>query len=284
MPRAKLKICRTITAVLLLSGLAGPAMAEDFIGPQTVVIAPGFFDYRASGEYLRDNYPVDAPVLKLSISKPLEIMKYQVSVGDYETCVGENVCEIRLGQGKHDPRLPVTGTSYLDAMTFAKWLSDKTGSRWRLPTDEEWAYAAGSRFFDDAVKIATDEENPSTRWLARYRKYADLALESDPVLKPAGSYGANENGVYDLSGNIWEWTDSCYQRVRMDSKGKVIGSTENCGVKVSAGLHRAYISSFIQDAKGGGCSVGAPPQYLGMRLVREPEPKGIYRILEKLGL
>ena len=46
-------------------------------------------------------------------------------------------------------------------------------------------------------------------------------------------------------------------------------STDNCGVHVLEGLHRAYMSNFIRDGKSGGCAVGTPPEHLGFRLVRD---------------
>ena len=45
--------------------------------------------------------------------------------------------------------------------------------------------------------------------------------------------------------------------------------TNNCGVRVLEGLHRAYMSSFVRDGKSGGCAVGTPPEHLGFRLVRD---------------
>ena len=57
--------------------------------------------------------------------------------------------------------------SYQDARAYAAWLSAKTGEIWRLPSDEEWRAAAGTRARDDALGLAKDAD-PSDRWLARY--------------------------------------------------------------------------------------------------------------------
>ena len=48
--------------------------------------------------------------------------------------------------------------------------------------------------------------------------------------------------------------------------------TDNCGVRVVEGLHRAYMSNFVRDGKSGGCAVGTPPEHLGFRLVRDDSP------------
>ena len=91
---------------------------------------------------------------------------------------------------------------------------------------------------------------------------------ADERLKPLGAFGANEYGVYDLSGNVWEWTDSCFVRYAVGPSG-VEARHDNCGVRVVEGEHRTYITDFIRDARAGGCSVGKPPSHLGVRLVRE---------------
>jgi formylglycine-generating enzyme required for sulfatase activity len=262
-------IYQCATLLLALMSFAH-ARAGEVNAPETVTIDAGFFMYRASGEFLKDNYPIDAPLLHVAFDASFEIMRYQVLAVDYGKCVEEKSCSERLNPGHQDGSLPVTGVSYQDAVDYAQWLSRKTGVTWRLPSDQEWAFAAGSRFVDDAINLESNRDNPAERWLAKYRKNADLGLQSDPVIKASGYYGANENGIYDLSGNVWEWTDSCYVRTRMDGDGKATSETENCGVRIAAGLHRAYLSFFIQDAKGGGCSVGKPPDYLGFRLIREP--------------
>jgi formylglycine-generating enzyme required for sulfatase activity len=258
-----------------------PAAAMAASGPATVTIPAGRFDYRSSGEFLENGYPVDATIEEVVFDKPFEIMRFQVSVGQYEQCVAANACQERLGSGRHPGHLPVTGISFRDASDYALWHSKVTGENWRLPTDKEWAYAAGERFIDDALGVKTDVDNPAQRWIARYSKYAALGSQADPEIKAPGSYGANQFGVHDMSGNIWEWTDTCYSRRRLDGEGALASETENCGVRIAAGRHRAYISFFIQDAKGGGCSVGAPPEYLGFRLVRE-KPAGIKAVLHRI--
>ena len=86
---------------------------------------------------------------------------------------------------------------------------------------------------------------------------------------PIGHFGANENGLLDLSGNIWEWTSTCFVRTALDDAGGAISTNANCGVRVAEGRHRAYVTDFIRDARAGGCAAGVPPNNLGFRLVRE---------------
>ena len=92
---------------------------------------------------------------------------------------------------------------------------------------------------------------------------------ADSGTQPFGSFGANENGLLDIGGNVWEWTSTCFVRSVLNDAGKIISISPNCGVRVAEGQHRSYVTDFIRDARAGGCAVGVPPSNLGFRLVRE---------------
>lgn len=72
---------------------------------------------------------------------------------------------------------------------------------------------------------------------------------------------------------MWEWTATCYLRTAVDEAGATLASTTNCGVRIAAGRHRAYVTDFVRDARAGGCAAGVPPIHLGFRLVREPRSR-----------
>lgn len=224
--------------------------------------------YREPGEFLDGRRPVNGPVAEIVPETPFSIMKSQVTREEYDRCVAAAAC--KAPDGAEDGALPVVGVSHDDAVAYAAWLSARTGARWRLPTDREWALAAGSRYRDDALTEISDPENPSRRWIAVYdAEAANREEEVDPTPRPVGSFGANEHGLVDLAGNVWEWTSTCYVRHRTDPATGTATSVENCGVRIAEGRHRAYVSSFFRDPKAGACSVGAPPANLGVRLVRE---------------
>ena len=192
-----------------------------------------------------------------------------VSGADYQRCVDDGGCRA-LSRGASAPAtVPAVQISWRDADAYAAWLSRKTGEHYRLPTDEEWAFAAGSRFRDDGLPV--DDNDPAQRWLARYEREVEPRLRRDERSRARSArFGANENGLLDIAGNVWEWTSTCFVAHRLDDAGAADGEqSSNCGVRVVEGQHRTYVTDFIRDARAGGCAVGVPPSNLGFRLVRD---------------
>lgn len=253
--------------VVLQTGLIpfrGPLRAE----PAVITIEPGSLAYRQPGEFYRSGFAVDAPKAEETVDHSLTIMKYQVSTLDYDACVADGACPARETTTASRPDMPATGISHDDASAYAKWLSDKTGTLWRLPSDRELAFAAAEDFPDDALGVDADSGNPALRWLADYEREAARKRSRDPDPLPYGSFGENSHGLADFAGNVWEWTSTCNRRVDLTSSGKA-SSVESCGVYIASGKHRAPLSSFIRDPKSGGCAVGVPPDHVGFRLVKD---------------
>lgn len=243
---------------------------------ETVIVAPRTYSYRRSGKYQFRNTQVVAPMVEVVPNGPVEIMKYGVTADRFALCVNAGACRQAKRSQSDVPDAPATNISFYDAQDYAAWLSDETGEEWRLPTDIEWAQAAGSQFVDDVVDGARGENDPSALWLSAYTKNAELRAAADPIVKAQGFYGENEFGVADMHSNVWEWTSTCYNRTTLDAKGAVVSVVENCGVRAVEGAHRAYVSGFIRDPKGGGCSAGVPPDHLGFRLVKEAHVRSLF--------
>jgi formylglycine-generating enzyme required for sulfatase activity len=260
--------------LLAVAGLAGPltftagsrvdVTPDD--QPAVVALQPGTARYRVAGDFTRAGKPAEAPLVTVRIPRALSIMRHQVSSADYQRCAAEGACRALPVDVAIAPDRPAVQVSFRDAEAYAGWLSRHTGETWRLPTDEEWAYAAGSRWRDDGLPV--DPDDPAQRWLARYEREASQKSASvDDATRPFGTFGINELGLSDVAGNVWEWTATCFVRTALGESGK---DTANCGVRVVEGQHRAYVSDFIRDARAGGCAAGVPPANLGFRLVREP--------------
>ena len=266
-------------AAACVAGLAGPlavapllpdaGLRGDAGGTEQAIVEvrAGNMAYRVAGDFTRNGKQAAAPLRQITFEKPLHIMKHQVSSADYRACVDAGACRaLERGVAVAADR-PAVQVSWHDANTYAHWLSARTGETYRLPTDEEWAFAASSRFKDDGLPV--DDDDPSKRWIARYERESGRKADGSEV-RAFGSFGVNENGLADLAGNVWEWTSTCFTRHRLDDAGESVSAKANCGVRVVEGQHRSYVTDFIRDARAGGCAVGVPPDNLGFRLVREP--------------
>ena len=171
--------------------------------------------------------------------------------------------------------------SWHDANGYAQWLSRKTGETWRLPTDEEWAFAAGSKFKDDGVAI--DENDPSKRWIARYEREADRApSDAGHATRSAASAptktACRTSAATSGNGRPPVSSATCSTMPARSSR-----RSPNCGVRVVEGQHRAYVTDFIRDAKAGGCAVGVPPDNLGFRLVVERDKwPGVQQLVSRM--
>ncbi len=239
-------------------------------GPEVVVIPAGPYSYRPAGEFRSGNRMVDAPQESRVATRPLRIMKFHVTQDDYARCVAARACSATSGAASETASgaFAQVNVSYNDAAGYAQWLSAQTGQNWRLPTDEEWTRAAGDRFHEALLGPISNDPDPSKRWLTKYREEAARRGESDPGLREIGYYGANDLGVVDINGNIWEWTETCFKNGKVSPDGAtLISSSDYCGVRAAQGKHRAFIVDFVRDAKSGGCAVGVPPDNLGFRLV-----------------
>jgi formylglycine-generating enzyme required for sulfatase activity len=267
-------------ALICAAGLAGPLSVAPLLNetaasdksprdPQAFVeLQPGTMSYRVAGDFTRAAKQAEAPLTSVRFTHPLSIMKHQVSAADYQRCVDAAGCRALSPGVKPLADRPAVQISWHDADAYAAWLSRLTGEHYRLPTDEEWAYSAGSRYKDDTLPI--DDSDPSKRWLARYDREASRETGTDEP-QPFGHFGVNEHGLYDTSGNVWEWTSTCFVRTKLDENSQAISKNSNCGVRVAEGQHRTYVTDFIRDARAGGCAAGVPPSNLGFRLVREPK-------------
>ncbi|WP_426032155.1 SUMF1/EgtB/PvdO family nonheme iron enzyme [Cypionkella sp. TWP1-2-1b2] len=269
--RAGYITCGTAAAILIagLVGAAGlfwPQQADVLALPATVRLQAGRQKYRPAGEFRQGTRVVDAPLQTLDAAA-IEVMKYHVSEAEYALCVAANAC--RVAPDGNRQNMPQTNVNYGDATAYARWFSALTGQEWRLPTDAEWLRLAGDRAFDDGFSAEANGADPSRRWIASYRREVERRGEADLELHPLGYFGVNDAGVADIAGNVWEWTNSCFQNGKVTADGAVIESrTDYCGVRAVQGKHRGFVIDFVRDARSGGCAVGVPPDYLGFRLVR----------------
>ena len=145
------------------------------------------------------------------------IGRYPVTQKQWVAVTGNNPSQYREGDD-----LPVENVSWDDAQSFIKFLSEKTGRKWRLPTEAEWEYAARSG--------GLKQKYPGTSRDEELEAYAWLESNSGMKTHPVGTRKANDLGIYDMAGNVWQWVQDRYDRdyyrqsPRLNPKGDPFGA------------------------------------------------------------
>ncbi|WP_282609182.1 SUMF1/EgtB/PvdO family nonheme iron enzyme [Pelagibius sp. Alg239-R121] len=192
------------TAVAALTSgekTAGSGQRDCEFCPELVQIVPGSFTMGSNSD--NDN---ERPATKVTIKKAYAIGRYEVSVGEWASCVSDGGCSYKPKKkaGQSD-RAPMRNLSWLDAMEYVNWLAKKTGRPYRLPSEAEWEYAAraGTKtsywWGRDVGSGKVDCKDCGSEWVRK----------NPPEL---GSFGANPFGLYDTSGSVWEWTADCWTK------------------------------------------------------------------------
>jgi formylglycine-generating enzyme required for sulfatase activity len=162
-----------------------------------VVVPPGDF-VMGSNET-----PYEKPEHSISIRKPFAIGRREVTFAEWDQCADAGACKTRPddhGWGRGDR--PVINVSWEDAKLFVAWLSQKTGQKYRLPSEAEWEYAA---------RAGTRTPFWWGREVGAGRAQCDAC--GSPIKQqvvPAGSFRPNGFGLYDTSGNAAEWVEDCW--------------------------------------------------------------------------
>ncbi len=135
--------------------------------------------------------------------KPFAMGQYEVTFDEYDTFAVATDRRLPHDRGWGRGLRPVINVSWDDAKAYAAWLSEKTGERYRLPSESEWEYV--SRGGTDTQYWWGDDIG------AGNANCADCGSEWDgESTAPVGSFSPNAFGVYDTSGNVWEWVEDCW--------------------------------------------------------------------------
>jgi formylglycine-generating enzyme required for sulfatase activity len=165
--------------------------------PQLVVIPPGRFHMGyANGR------PDEKPVHEVVIPRAFAIGAYEITAGEWDVCVREGGCKFNPST-QESPRIPISNISLDDALQYVRWLSGKTGKKYRLPSEAEWEYAA--RAGTTTNFWWGNEVKPGMANCADCRNPGDGKGKT-----PVGSFKPNRFGLYDMLGNVWEWAGDCW--------------------------------------------------------------------------
>jgi formylglycine-generating enzyme required for sulfatase activity len=230
------------------AGKAVPDVVVNSLGMRMVLVPAGSFTMGSPpGEPLRQEEEAPRRVI---LTRSFRISATEVTHQQWRALASS-------GGGADASDLPVASVSWKEAQEFCLALSRQEGANYRLPTEAEWEYAcrAGSG------EPASPEERASAAWFAE---------TSEGRARPVGGKRPNPWGLFDLLGNVAEWTHDVYApypRVaeEADPKGPGAGATR----VVRGGSWRGFAAALRCAAR-----TGVPESYqlahVGLRVVREP--------------
>lgn len=148
-------------------------------------------------------HPVESPQIKVSIPSAIAISTHEISFREFQLfCKNSNAtCPSNPGGDNH---MPVVGVSWQDATDYTRWLTQRTGNTYRLPSEAEWEYAARAGTtsvypFGDNLMVT------QARYSTRSREAAEPLANTYLAINP------NDFQLYHMVGNVREWVADSWQ-------------------------------------------------------------------------
>ena len=212
--------------------------------PDMMIVPPGSFDMGSLPED-KERFPDEGPVHTVTINKAFAVGMYEItrqqfrhfiSGSGYKTVQRCNILEglqwnNKTGVDWHNPGYeqtaeePVVCVSWDDAREYIKWLSHKTGKKYRLLSEAEWEYAAKANHPDTVIT-----HNMANYGLKECCGPKKEGKDSWGHTSPVGSFAANAFGLYDMQGNVWEWVEDCYHDSYEGAPVNGSARTTNCSL------------------------------------------------------
>jgi formylglycine-generating enzyme required for sulfatase activity len=169
-----------------ITAVGGKTFTDKNTGIELVSVKGGCY---SMGDTSGDGYPNEKPVHKVCVSN-FYIGKYEVTQGQWKRVMGSNPSRF----SSCGENCPVENVSWNDVQEFIGKLNRQSGKNYRLPTEAEWEYAARSG--GKSQKYSGGDDLDSVGW---------YSSNSGGKTHPVGQKRPNGLGIYDMTGNVWEW-------------------------------------------------------------------------------
>ena len=188
--------------------------------PEMIVVPPGSFLMGESSKH------------SITLPRAYAVGKFEVTFLQWDSCVAAGGCahkpsDYGWGRGTR----PVINVSWDDAKQFTAWLTRKAGKPYRLLTEAEWEYAA--RAGTTTAYYWGDSDSDICRYASVDK--GGIGCGSNKT-SPVGERRPNAFGLYDMLGNVWEWTEDCWsESVEGVDSGASARTSGDCGQRVKRG-------------------------------------------------
>ncbi len=257
-------------AIGVYQGLKPGDVFRDCPGcPEMVVIPAGSFTM-GSPSHEVERKSNEGPQRRVSV-RSFAMGKYEVTFAQWDACVAGGGCygyrpkDRSWGRGKR----PAFNVSWKDAKAYITYLTQKTGKRYRLPSEAEWEYGARAgttTAFHFGPSITPNRANYDGNYT--YDGGAKGVYRERTVT--VGRFPSNAFGLHDMHGNVWEWVEDCWQEsysgVPVD--GSVWTTGGNCNRRVLRGGSWYNIPWFLRSANRDWYDTGYRVNSVGVRVAR----------------
>lgn len=245
---------RTILAAALFFASASTAAAQDNV-PQMVEIPAGYYWMGSPG--WGHDYD-EAPVHKVNISSPFRMSVTEITNAQYELFRPEHR-SLRGRDGfSTEDNDAVVNVSYEDALAYCRWLSEKTGKTFRLPTEAEWEYACRAGTY---TLYYTGDGLPESM-----QKHQQTERDMVQVSLEVAQSEPNAFGLYDMHGNVEEWCMDWYGPYLPEEVSDPAGPDKGI-LKVTRGGSHNTPHAFLRSANRSAAIPSDKHSQIGFRIV-----------------